>query len=151
MNQDYNNLNQQQTPSEQTYYGEDPFLNDPEERKEPEAQPAAVSAEAAKQDSGAKGLSIAAMILGIASLVCGFGTNVVLAILSLCFVAKAKKRSETGSLNGFTTAGLVCSVISLALTVLVLIAIVFFLAFFGAELFEFFAELIEFYPDEFFY
>ena len=136
MNQD------NKTTQEQTYYAADPFCETPHNEQQEQATPAAMTETPKKS----KGMSITAMILGIASLVCGsIVANVVLAILSLVFVSKAKKRSETGTMDGFTTAGLICAVISLALTALLLIGVILLFVFLGDELLMLLEELFEFY------
>jgi len=73
-----------------------------------------------------KGLGVAGMILGILSLVffcipyIGFPLSVVSLILSI--VGKAKAGSA-GQSNGMAIAGLICSIISLALNLILLIIV----------------------------
>ena len=65
-----------------------------------------------------QGLGIAAMVLGILSLVIPFfGTATAIVGLILGVVAK-KKSSEAGMPCGMAIAGIVCSIVSLALSIL---------------------------------
>jgi flagellar biosynthesis protein FlhB len=73
--------------------------------------------------------STPSMVLGIISLgafLMGFGIFIppVMQILSIIFAAKSRKYNEPKKMNGKAIAGLVCSIVSLALTVLIWIVII---------------------------
>jgi len=66
-------------------------------------------------------MAIAAMVLGIVSLVipfAGIGTAIVGLILG---VLAQKKQKDAGFSTGMATAGIVCSIISLAISVILLL------------------------------
>ncbi len=59
-------------------------------------------------------------ILGLISLITWFCccSNLVLGIISICYAAKSKRLSETKKMNVMGVAGLICSIISMAMIVL---------------------------------
>lgn len=81
-------------------------------------------------------LSKKCMIFGIVAVaiawVCGclFVASVILSILSLRNLSKAKKLNGTAKMNGQMIAGMVCSIIALCLSALYLLMIVFYVFFF---------------------
>lgn len=89
-----------------------------------ESQPPPMPQPTAPQSSGK---SIAVMVLGIVGLVftCAYGIGVIAAIVSLALAPSAKKEliAARGRLNGegFIKAGVICSWISVGLTVVGLI------------------------------
>ncbi len=100
-----------------------------------------------EKDVPDKKLSIAAMVLGILSLVTDFVANIVLAIISLCFVAKIKKSAADRKLNGFATAGMICSIVALSCFVLEVLATIVFFSIFGEAWMESLEELSHYLND----
>jgi len=74
-----------------------------------------------REDPG-KGMALASLILGIASLVMPYA-GVICGILGLVFAIVSKKKSaDTGFIpSGMSTAGMICSIIGLALWVIIII------------------------------
>ncbi len=71
-------------------------------------------------------MSIASMILGIASIVMGTGSyiGIILSVMAIIFACVAKDRT-TGKMNGMAKAGLICGIIGLVLTVVAIMISLF--------------------------
>ncbi|MDR2501793.1 MAG: DUF4190 domain-containing protein [Oscillospiraceae bacterium] len=73
------------------------------------------------QDDPGKSLGIAGMVCGIASLVIPYG-GIAVAIVGLILSVIAKKKSEeVGLKNGMAQAGMVCSIIALAWSIVLVV------------------------------
>lgn len=105
------NLNAQQAPTQQPVY-QQPVYQQPIYR-----QPASVPG---------KGLGVTGMVLGIVALVffCSWYISVPCAIIGAALSGVSmKKAQEAGMKNGLAVAGLVCSVVALAVCVIYLILV----------------------------
>jgi len=75
-----------------------------------------------------KGMAIAALVLGIVSIVIGFFVpflNIVCAVVALVLgIISKKKAQEVGAPTGMATAGLVLGIISLAISIVFTICVV---------------------------
>ncbi|MBQ9085821.1 MAG: hypothetical protein IJY47_01390 [Clostridia bacterium] len=71
-----------------------------------------------------------ALIMGIIAIVlmgccC---VNIIFAIISICFAVKAKNLSQNKKMSSMALGGLICSIISIALTIIIIVLYVFIIA-----------------------